>query len=134
LEKGPSVNVISTEVEYLSPAELAILRNGPSQIEKKIPALKDPPQKLKTQSSSSISNNSSKKCDISAEDLVIVDETAELSDQSEDEEIVDIATMREIALDHQYNEDKDNKWANIPVEERLPVDRAAPCLAYLLQL
>ena len=36
------------------------------------------------------------------------------------------------ALDQQYNEDNDNLWANIPSDEVLPIDRAAPCLAHLL--
>jgi hypothetical protein len=48
------------------------------------------------------------------------------------EEDVDVKELREIALDYQYNEDKDNMWQNIPAEEVLPIDRAAPCLAHLL--
>jgi hypothetical protein len=40
--------------------------------------------------------------------------------------------LREKTLDIQYNEDHDNRWTNIPPEESLPVDRAAPFLAHLL--
>ena len=40
--------------------------------------------------------------------------------------------LREAALDMQYNEDQDNRWAYIPKQETLPIDRAAPCLAHFL--
>jgi hypothetical protein len=46
--------------------------------------------------------------------------------------LTDIQRSREMALDDQYNEDKDNKWCFIPSEEILPSDRAAPCLTHLL--
>ena len=46
--------------------------------------------------------------------------------------LTDIQRSREMALDDQYNEDKDNKWCFIPSEEILPSDRAEPCLAHLL--
>lgn len=39
---------------------------------------------------------------------------------------------REKELDVQYAEDDQKTWANIPLVEILPVDRAAPCLAHLL--
>eukprot|EP01031_Cornospumella_fuschlensis_P026712 gene26712-32279_t len=44
----------------------------------------------------------------------------------------DLALLREAALDVQYSEDQDNRWAVISPEERLPVDRAAPALSHLL--
>ena len=40
--------------------------------------------------------------------------------------------MREIALDMQYLENDDKKWANIPNDEILPIDRACPSLKFLL--
>ena len=39
---------------------------------------------------------------------------------------------REAELDIQYEEAPDKRWASIPRNERLPCDRAAPCLAHLL--
>lgn len=44
----------------------------------------------------------------------------------------DLAALREAALDQQYAEDRDSTWACIPVEEMLPVDRAASCIQHLL--
>lgn len=44
----------------------------------------------------------------------------------------DLALLREAALDLQYSEDQDNRWAVLPQEEILPIDRAAPCLLHLL--
>ena len=41
---------------------------------------------------------------------------------------------REAALDLQYSEPDDKLWACIPSSERLPTDRAAPCLQHLLYL
>lgn len=46
--------------------------------------------------------------------------------------IEDLSKLREAALDMQYAEDRESKWAVIPIEERLPIDRAAPGLAHLL--
>lgn len=43
-----------------------------------------------------------------------------------------IEEMREIALDMQYLENDDKKWANIPNDEILPIDRACPSLKFLL--
>jgi hypothetical protein len=43
-----------------------------------------------------------------------------------------IREERERSLDLQYFESDEKRWASIPVSERLPVDRAAPCLEYLL--
>ena len=40
---------------------------------------------------------------------------------------------REAELDVQYAEAPDKQWASIPRTERLPCDRAAPCLAHLLE-
>ena len=39
---------------------------------------------------------------------------------------------REAALDRQYSETDDKLWACVHPSERLPVDRAAPCLQHLL--
>eukprot|EP00605_Chrysophyceae_sp_TOSAG23-4_P001960 GSChrysophyteH1.ASY1.ANO1.2171.1 assembled CDS len=39
---------------------------------------------------------------------------------------------REAELDRQYAEPEEKKWAAIPSSERIPCDRAAPCLAHLL--
>lgn len=47
-------------------------------------------------------------------------------------DISDLAALREAALDMQYNEDHESRWASIPEDEVLPVDRAAPCLQHLL--
>lgn len=44
----------------------------------------------------------------------------------------DLALLREAALDVQYSEDQDNRWALIAAEDKLPVDRAAPALSHLL--
>jgi hypothetical protein len=44
----------------------------------------------------------------------------------------ELAQLREMALDQQYNEDEEAKWTNIPENEILPVDRAAPFLQHLL--
>jgi len=40
---------------------------------------------------------------------------------------------RERELDVQYAETDDKEWAFVPASERLPVDRAAPCLVHLLE-
>lgn len=45
----------------------------------------------------------------------------------------DLAQLREMALDLQYNEDEETQWASIPEQELLPIDRAAPFLAHLLE-
>lgn len=45
----------------------------------------------------------------------------------------DLQKMREAALDAQYAEDAPAMWAVIPLEERLPLDRAAPCMEHLLR-
>jgi hypothetical protein len=44
----------------------------------------------------------------------------------------DLNALREAALDMQYNEENESKWASIPEDEQLPIDRAAPCLQHLL--
>lgn len=51
--------------------------------------------------------------------------------RSEDDDR-EIRRLREKELDVQYEESDSKLWANIPTEERLPVDRAAPCLQHLL--
>ena len=43
-----------------------------------------------------------------------------------------IEEMREYALDVQYLENDDKKWANIPFDEILPIDRACSSLKFLL--
>ena len=43
-----------------------------------------------------------------------------------------IEELREYALDLQYLENDEKKWANIPVEERITIDRACSSLKHLL--
>jgi hypothetical protein len=40
--------------------------------------------------------------------------------------------MREYSLDLQYLENDEKKWANIPLDEILPIDRACSSLKFLL--
>ena len=42
------------------------------------------------------------------------------------------ARRRERELDRQYGEGAGKAWARVPPHERVPVDRAAPCLLHLL--
>lgn len=55
-----------------------------------------------------------------------------IRNRSEDDDYL-LRRKREEELDIQYKEDDSKLWADIPFEERLPVDRAAPCLQHLLE-
>ena len=59
------------------------------------------------------------------------DESSERKKTSSDK--IGIRERREQELDLQYAEDDSKRWANVPTNERLPVDRAAPCLEHLLK-
>lgn len=58
--------------------------------------------------------------------------SAPASDAVEYVRMEDLSKLREAALDMQYAEDQESRWAVIPDSERFPIDRAAPCVAHLL--
>lgn len=59
--------------------------------------------------------------------------SSDISSAVEFMSVADLAKLREAALDLQYQEDEEGFWANIPPEEVLPVDRAAPQFSHLLK-
>ena len=119
----PAPMLAENEVEFLSAADLAQLRMGSAT---SIKAAKS------DVNSNSLTTGKSKKGNRSVKDISVPPEEEEGESVPVVRSKKDIAALREIALDHQYNENNDTKWANIPDDERLPIDRAAPCLLHLL--
>lgn len=106
-------------MEFIGPADLEKLRSGDNRDKSSRVGSSSKIRKATAVTSSDDSNVNvrKKKSKISSADH-----------SSED----DISRLREAALDHQYGEDYDTKWASIPADELLPIDRAAPCLMHLL--
>ena len=112
----------TNDVEFMSVADLAQLRMGSA-------ATNAAKSNLKSNSKSKKGGSSVKITSLPLSDSEEEGDNVPIVARSKK----DIAAMREIALDHQYNENNDTKWANIPDDEILPIDRAAPCLLHLLQ-
>ena len=122
----PAPMLAENEVEFLSAADLAQLRMGSSTT---ATTLKNDLNNNGLKGRKKIGKSTIKNIfPVSSTSVDKEEDTVPASKSKED-----IAALREIALDHQYNENNDTKWANIPDDEILPIDRAAPCLFHLLQ-
>ena len=123
----PAPMLAENEVEFLSAADLAQLRMGSSTT---ATTLKNDLNSNGQKGRKKIGKSSIKNIfPVVSSTLVDKEEDTVPAPKSKE----NIAALREIALDHQYNENNDTKWANIPDDEILPIDRAAPCLFHLLQ-
>ena len=81
---------------------------------------------LRGNATTDVSKGKKKKSEKKSAPVVAEDDGVEFMDMN------DLNALREAALDMQYDEENESRWASIPDDEQLPIDRAASCLRHLL--